>query len=130
MKRFLLVGICLMALGACVTVSKSILIDSYMTNPVPLAEVTLLLASMNDSIPTDCERVAVLHASGDQDITDEGQILNKLREEAGKLGANTVFVQNMEDAGTGERVVSAIFGTESDMDSDAMALFCPEGRNR
>ena len=130
MRKFLLVGIWVVALGACVTVSKSILTDSYMANPVPQGDVTLLLASMNDSIPSNCERVAVLHASGDQDFTDEGEIYNKLREEAGKLGANTVYVQNMEDAGTGEQVVSAIFGTESDRDSDAMALYCPEGRAR
>jgi len=128
MKRFLPVGIWVVALSACVTVSKSILNDSYMANPVPRGEVALLLASMNDSIPTNCERVAVLHASGDQDLTNEGEIFDKLREEAGKLGANAVFVQNMEDAGTGERVVSAIFGTEADRDSDAMALFCPKGR--
>ena len=127
MKKVMLVGIFALALAACVTVSKSILSEAYMANPLPPGEVQLLLASLSDSIPSTCERVAILHASGDQDLTDEGQVFDKLREEAGKLGANAVFVQNMEDAGTGERVVSAIFGTEADRDADAVALFCPEG---
>ena len=130
MNRLVLVGCTTLALAACVTVSKSILTESYMANPVPPGEVTVWLASMSDSIPSDCERVAILHASGAQDYTNEGQMFDKLREEAGKLGANAVFIQNMEDAGTGERVVSALFGTESDRDSDALALHCPKGYQR
>jgi len=128
MKRLLWLGVIVVGLAACVHVSKSVLSESYMGSPLPPGEVTVWLASMNDSIPSNCERVAILHASGAQDYTNEGQIFDKLREEAGKLGANAVYVQNMEDAGTGERVVDAIFGTGSDRDSDALALHCPQGR--
>lgn len=128
MKRLLWLGVLVLGLAACVHVSKSVLSESYMGNPLPPGEVTVWLASLNDSIPANCERVAILHASGAQDYTNEGQIFDKLREEAGKLGANAVYVQNMEDAGTGERVVDAIFGTGSDRDSDAVALHCPQGR--
>ena len=59
-------------------------------------------------------------------MTDEGDFLAKLREEAGKLGANTLFVQTMEDPGTAERIVSGVFGTAADRDSDSLALYCPE----
>jgi hypothetical protein len=117
----------LLAISGCVTVSKSVLNESFAAHPVAPDQVSVLMASLGDSIPSDCERVAFLHASGDLEWTDEGDIYNKLREEAGKLGANTVFVQNMDDAGTGEQVVSALFGTTSDRDSDAVALSCPPG---
>lgn len=113
-----------MAVTGCVTVSKSILMDRS-AYPVPQAEVQVLLEG--DSIPSACERVALLHASGDEDFTDEGDIWNKLRSEAGKLGANVVFLQGIEDPGTGERIASAVFGTTSDRDSDAIALWCPDG---
>ena len=53
-------------------------------------------------------------------------MIDKLRSEAGKLGANALHLQAMEDAGTGERVVSALFGTEADRDADVLALWCPE----
>jgi len=56
-----------------------------------------------DTIPDACERVALLHASGDEDLTDEGQMIDKLREEAGKLGANALHLRTMEDPGTGAR---------------------------
>jgi len=43
----------------------------------------------------------------------------------GKLGGNTVYVRSMEDAGTAERIVGAVFDVPADRDSDALALFCP-----
>ena len=58
-------------------------------------------------------------------LPDEGDFLAKLREEAGKLGANTLFVQTMEDPGTAERIASGVFGTSADRDSDSLALYCP-----
>lgn len=114
----------LLLVAGCVTVSKSVLMDRSAT-PVPENGVYVFLET--DSIPSSCQRVALLHASGAQDYTNEGQMINKLRSEAGKLGANAVQLRGMEDAGTGERVVSALFGTQSDRDADAVALWCPDG---
>jgi hypothetical protein len=111
--------------ASCVTVSKTVLTEEYLNAPVPPGDVNVLMALMGDTIPTECARVAILHASGDEDLTDEGDFLERLREEAGELGANTVFVQTMEDPGTGERIVGHVLGTTSDRDSDALALHCP-----
>jgi len=119
--RFLLLVV---ALAGCVTVSKSVLLDRSST-PVPRGDVYVFLAF--DTIPASCERVALLHASGDEDFTDEGEMIDKLREEAGKLGANALHLRTMEDPGTGERIASAVFGTNADRDSDAIALWCPDG---
>jgi hypothetical protein len=113
----------LSVLAGCVTVSKSVLMDRS-DHPVPRDDVYVFLAS--DTIPATCERVALLHASGEEDLTDEGQMIDKLREEAGKLGANALHLRTMEDPGTGERIASAVFGTNADRDSDAIALWCPE----
>ncbi|MBT8488345.1 MAG: hypothetical protein KJO65_05875 [Gemmatimonadetes bacterium] len=121
-----LLVLALIAAG-CVTVSKSVLMDRS-SQPVPKEDVTILLAT--DSVPSTCDRVALLHASGDEGFTDEADIWNKLREEAGKLGANAVQIQTMEDPGAGERFAGALFGTEVDRDSDALALWCPEGVRR
>jgi hypothetical protein len=125
MKRLLPTVVLLVA--SCVTVSKSVLDPSFQSAPVPKEEVDVLLASFGDEIPGDCTRVAILHASGPEDWTEEGDMIEKLRDEAGKLGANTVFVQNMVDPGTGERIVSALLDEEPDRDSDALALYCPPG---
>lgn len=113
-----------LAIAGCVTVSKSVLMDRS-EFPIPLERVQVFLEG--DSIPTTCERVALLHASGDEDFTDEGDIWDKLREEAGKLGANAVQMRAIEEPGAAERISSELFGTESDRDADAVALWCPDG---
>lgn len=123
MLRVALVALCAVAAG-CVSVSKSVLTQRYASRPVPRDNVYVFLASTGDSIPEACKRVAILHASG-AEMATEGKMYDKLREEAGKLGANAVFVQNMKDPGTGERVAGALFGTGTDKDSDAVALHCP-----
>ena len=120
MKRVLTVFL----LAACVSVNKSVLDASFQNTPVPQEKVAVLLASVGDSLPEACTRVAILHASGAEDWTDEADIVNKLRDETGKLGGNTVFIQDIVDPGAGERFASALFGTTSDRDSDAIALFC------
>jgi hypothetical protein len=121
MRRFLLP---LVVLAGCVTVSKSVLMDRS-HSPVARDDVYVFIAG--DSIPESCQRVALLHASGAEDFTEEGDMIDKLREEAGKLGANALHLRTMEDPGTGERVVAAVFGTSADRDSDAIALWCPDG---
>jgi hypothetical protein len=121
MRRFLLP---IVVLAGCVTVSKSVLMDRS-HSPVARDDVYVFIAG--DIIPESCQRVALLHASGDEDLTEEGDMIDKLREEAGKLGANALHLRTMEDPGTGERVVAAVFGTSADRDSDAIALWCPDG---
>ena len=80
-----------------------------------------------DIPPEECTRVALLHASGSNNAP-EGKIIDKLREEAGHLGANAIHIRSAEDAGGAERALAAAFGTSSDKDWDAIALHCP-GRN-
>lgn len=113
-----------MVLAGCVSVNKSVLTREFQSRPVPRDEVFVFMASAGDSIPSQCVRVAIMHASGAEAAT-EAKMIDKLREEAGKLGANAVFIQSMEEPGTGERIVSALFGTGSDRDADAIALNCP-----
>ena len=112
----------LVLLTGCVHVSKTVLMDRS-SSPVPKESVYVYLA--NDTIPNECERVAILHASGEQDWTDEGDLIDELRSEAGKLGANALHILTMEDAGTGEQIVAAPLDTEADRDAEALALWCP-----
>lgn len=109
---------------ACISVNKTVLMDRS-TNPVPQDEVHVFLP--RDEIPSTCQRVAILNASGDESFTDESQMIQKLREEAGKLGGNAILMGEIEDPGSGERIASALFGTTSDRDSQAEALWCPDG---
>lgn len=119
--RLAVVAVAALATG-CVSVSKSVLDPSYMDDPYYEDEVGVFLIS--DVPPQECSRVALLHASGTNN-SSEGQIIDKLREEAGKLGANAIHIQSAEDAGGVERALAAAFDTPSDKDWEAIALHCP-----
>ena len=58
-KRF--IAIIAISLSGCVTVDKSILLDRS-AYPVPMNTVQALIET--DTVPEDCQRVAMLHAEG------------------------------------------------------------------
>lgn len=111
----------LLAAG-CVTVGKTVLDSSFQANPVPRDDVYVYLPG--DTVP-EHTRVAILDAEGDADVVDNSDLLNKMREEAGKLGANAIVLGEMTDPGTGARIAEAIFGTTANRTGRAVAIFVP-----
>ena len=123
MRRSTAVGLAgaLLAM-ACVSVNKSVLSQARMAFPVPKERVQVYFPE--DSVPNH-ERIAILNAEGDDEMTNEGEMIDKMREEAGKLGANAIILGDLRDPGTGARIASAIFGTSSDRKGQAIAIFVP-----
>jgi len=113
---------CAAVATACVTVNRSVLSESRMAFPVPQVRVQVYFPE--DSVP-EHERIAILNAEGDDDLTDEAQMIDRLREEAGKLGANAIILGEVRDPGTGARVAAAVFGISSDRKGSAIAIFVP-----
>ena len=108
--------------AACVHVGKSVLNTSFQANPVAQEDVFVYVAG--DSVP-EHTRVALFDAKGDSDWTDEGDLLNKLRQEAGKLGANAIIWGDTDEPGTGARVLSALVGTSANRRTSAIAIYVP-----
>lgn len=118
MKRLLLLSL---ALTGCIHVSKSVLVDRS-DQPVPEENVQVLFG--DEEVPEACERVALLQAAASEDFTDRQELAQKLKKEAGKLGANVVIVQEAYGrAGAG----SSVFDSGSDTEFDAEAYWCPDG---
>ena len=116
-----LVGLTLV-ISACVTVNKTVLDQSFVAAPVPKEDVHIYLPG--DEVP-EHTRIAILHAEGDVDLTDESDMIDKLREEAGKLGANAIIMGELKDPGTGAMVANAILGTDAERKGQAIAIFVP-----
>lgn len=110
-------------LSGCVTASVTQL-DNTQRKPLTPEEVTIYLEE--EDIPGDFDKVAVIDLSGASGWTDEEQIYEKAREEAAEIGANGVLFDNIEEAGTGEQVASALFGTGSDTDAKMIAIYVHE----
>lgn len=112
----------LVFLAGCVTVSKSVLSRAHIGEPVPQDDVQVYFA--DDTVPAH-ERVAILSAEGDDSLTDQADMIDKLRKEAGKLGANAIILGEVKDASTGARIAAAVFGTTALRKGQAIAIFVP-----
>jgi hypothetical protein len=112
--------IVLVLLAACVSVNKSILSRSRIAQPVPRDSVRVFLPG--DTVPQN-ERIALLHARSNESFTNEGKMIDKMREEAGKLGANAIILGEIKDPGTVARVASVVFGTPADRQGQAIAVY-------
>ena len=109
--------------AACVSVSQTVLLDR---SAYPVSQMAVDIFLPDDDIPLDCERVALLVASGDKRYNNEGDLLNSLRKRAGELGANAIEIQFMSEAGTVAVIAATAQDVSLEHDADAIALYCPE----
>jgi hypothetical protein len=121
MRKILLVGVLASLSTACISVSKSVLNDSYAFRPIDGAEVYVFFPY--DEI-CEHDRLAILAAEGDEDWTSEGGMIDKLREEAGKLGANAIILNAVTEPGGGERIVAAATLDSAERRGQAVAIRC------
>jgi hypothetical protein len=113
-----LVALMTISLAGCVSVNRSVLMDRS-AYPVPMSSVEVLIES--DTVPEDCQRVAMLHAEGATLFTSEADMWDSLREETGELGGNTVQLLFMGGPDWTEWFLS----DDTDRDATAVALWCP-----
>jgi len=116
------VQVSLLLLAGCVSVNKSILAPNPTGRTFTQDEVAVYFES--DSIP-EHTRLAILNAHGDIETTDEADMIDELREEAGKLGANAIILGDIEEPGTGARIAGAVFGTTTERETQAIAIYAP-----
>jgi hypothetical protein len=108
--------------SGCVMVNKSVLRDNPTGEVFAKEDVQVYFE--DDTLPVHL-RVAILTGKGHDEWTNEGQMVDKLREEAGKLGANAIVLKGIKDPGAGTKFVSALFGTSSNRKGEALAIFVP-----
>lgn len=116
-----------LSLGACVSANATLLGPRQSRAPVPEDEVRVFLAE--DSIPSTCERFALINTSGDADMTDESQMIRAARRRAGRIGANAIQLRSTREPGTGTRIASAIIpGVTANRKGEMLAFHCTEPR--
>ena len=109
--------------AACVT-AKATMLSPTTHAPVPEQQVAVFLRE--DEVPEACERIALIHTSGDASMTDETQMIAAARRRAGKVGANAVLLTNVRDPSTGTRVAAAVFGISANRKGQQIAFRCPD----
>jgi len=121
MQRPLPWVVCAVALGGCVAVNTTQLGMRQQRPPVPTASVEIYRTA--EQVPGKYEEVALLNASGPSSWTNEAQMFDRMREEAGKLGANAIILDAISEPGAGAKVAAAIFGVSAERKGRALAIY-------
>lgn len=129
MKRRLLLPLLGVALCGCVAVNSTQLGRPGARPSVPKESVAIYRTA--DQVPGKYEEVAILNASGSTSWTNEAQMNEKMREEAGKLGANAIILDATSEPSSGAKVAAAIFGVDVKRKGRALAIYVlPSGAAR
>ncbi|MEM7494579.1 MAG: hypothetical protein AAF471_00225 [Myxococcota bacterium] len=111
----------LFLLVSCFSLNKSLLSRRHQHLPVPTEEVYVY--SPGEEEPENYEKIAILYAKSDE-LVAESSIIDKFREESGKLGANAIILKGeLVGPDTGDRVANAVFGTPSERRGQAIAIY-------
>ena len=93
----------LLVLAGCVSVGKTVLVPGL----PPKAEADVQVFLPGDSVPPH-ERVAILEADFNDSMSDGSDVLNKLRQEAAKLGADGIVLVGTEAESDAARVMRTL----------------------
>jgi hypothetical protein len=111
---------CLVCLMGCVSAQVTRLgsIDSY--PPVAPSDVQVFL--VESDVPGPFTKVALIRLKGDADWTNETAMVNKAKQEAGKLGANALILGKTDEPGTGAKIAASIFGVSANRRGEVVAI--------
>jgi molybdopterin synthase catalytic subunit len=121
-RKALLSAASLVLLAGCVSARHTMLVPGGQQPPVAEDQVTVYL--QETEVPATCTRYALIHTSGDVDMTDETQMINAAKRRAGKIGANAIALGAVREPSSGRRVAAAVFGVSQDRKGQMVAYRC------
>lgn len=123
MKKFFMIFCCfsLLVIVACVSVNSTRLGNSSYRPPIPADQVAVYRTA--DQVPGKYEEVALLNASGDSTWSSESGMFKKMKQRAGKLGANGIILDAVSEPSAGAKIAGAIFGVGAERKGKAIAIF-------
>jgi hypothetical protein len=110
-----------LAVVACVSTNVALLDTSVHYTPV--CKEGVIFYSTRDKAPATYKEVALLNSKGASGWTNESQLVESMRNEAAKIGATGVILNDIKEPGTGEKVAAAVFGISAERKGKALAIF-------
>ena len=121
MKKLVLAAVVLL-LSGCVSTNATMLNLAPTSRP-PVLPAQVRIYRTPAQVPGTYDELALLNSTGESNWTNEQKMLESMRTKAGKLGANGVILDAINEAGAGAKVAAAIFGTGSQRKGRAIAIF-------
>jgi hypothetical protein len=76
-----------------------------------------------EQVPGEYQEVALLHVTGSETWSTESGVYRKLREEAGRLGANAVILQPVRELSNREKIVARSLNLDMGREGRAIAIY-------
>jgi hypothetical protein len=73
-------------------------------------------------VPGDFEKIAMINAEAASGWTNEKQMVEKLRKEAGKLGANGIILEGIQEPSAGAKIAGAVLGVAANRHGKVVAI--------
>lgn len=111
------------AVAACVSTNVTTLVAPEKYPPVSADSVQVFFSEQEiRDKGYEFERVALIYATGSAEYTSESGMVNKLRREAGKRGANGIILEPIREPGAGAKIVGALLGTGTQRKGQVVAV--------
>lgn len=118
--RYALLLLAFAVLSGCISTQATVLDPE--TRPEIAAD-SVRVYRTAESIKCEYAEVAIIHAQGGANFTNENQMINAAKKKAGKVGANGVVLGNINEPSAGAKVAGAIFGVSPDRRGELLAVF-------
>ncbi len=113
--------VCLIVLASCVSVNSTRLGTSSYRDPVPADRVVVYRTA--DQVPGKYEEIALLNAKGDSTWSSESGMFKRMKQKAGKMGANAIILDAISEPSAVAKVAGAVFGVGVERKGKAIAIF-------
>lgn len=112
--------LCFFVLTGCVQ-TQATMLDPTDRPAVP--EDLVRVYRTSESIQCEYVEVAIIHAQGGANYTNENQMITAAKKRAGKIGANGVVLGTVNEPGAGAMVAGAIFGVSPTRRGEMLAVY-------
>ena len=116
-----LATLAILSLLGCVT-TKAVRLNPATAQYAPVDADSVRLYTSPEKIPVKYEEVAVIYAKGDEDWTNEEQMMKAVRKKAGQMGCNGVLLSPMQDPTTAQKVWKALLGTSANRKAQVVCV--------
>lgn len=121
MKRWIVASaIGALLLGGCVSTSTTMLAAGT-AGPATLPD-SIVIYRTAAQVQGPYRELALLDSVGDANATNQTQMYNSMRREAGKIGANGIILDSTTEPSAAAQVAGAIFGVGSNRRGRAIAV--------
>jgi hypothetical protein len=115
-------------LCACVRTNAALIDPSvHFARTCPTA---IKLFTTPDRVGGSYREVAVLNAKGESNWSDEGDMIDSMREKAADLGANAIILNGIDEPSALTKVIGEVAKTGSQRKGRALAIYVPSDSTR